>query len=367
MTKKRWLAQTVSVLIAANLLTVPAFAAETPLPAATQQAADGVMMLTIDQAKALALQNSKDYQQAKLDVDRAWEVRDDSTTLLKFTPLNPADAANAAALNRTLTSDLNWQVAKKTQGARQDTVEAQTIQRYLDVLNAQKKVNAAQKALEAAEWKLRAARAGKTVGTVSATSVVSAEANAAGAKATLVAAQEALKDAYVKFDILLGINVEQRPVLTEQPVFRPINVENLDYEVAKALVNSPSVFNAQYTVDIKKAVRMAASPFKTGQIDINKAELDYSKAKETTDKTVRGLYYSLKQMEEQHEGLTEALRNAEESYRVAKVQYDVGLITRIELVSAESQLASAQRDLFDLICRHEQSKQSFEKPWTSGS
>ncbi|KAB2953782.1 TolC family protein [Heliorestis acidaminivorans] len=354
---KHILRKAASIILTGALLAVSA----TPL-LASDHIEQG---LSLDEAKAMALRNSKSYQQAKYDIDRAWVIRDDAKDNMSFEPQMPNDPFIAASFTNLLTADMRWQMSKKELQSVEDAIEVETVNLYMSVLQAEKAVKTAQKSFEAADWRMRATRAGYQVGTVSKSNLVSAEATVAEARAGLESARQNLTNAYEKFNTHLGINQHNRPNLTYKPQFEPIRSDNVDHEVAKALATSPALIQAQYQHDILKATRNAARPFNTGQIDINKANLAIGQVREGTDKAVRNLFYNIKALEEQYTGLTEALRRAEEELRVAQVMYEVGMITRTDFVSAEAVALRAEKNLFDLLCNHETLKKQFQKPWAS--
>ncbi|MTV49606.1 TolC family protein [Heliobacillus mobilis] len=326
------------------------------------QSTAGQLSFTLEAAVDKAYENSLDYKQAELDLNRSWEVRDDAKDYIDYTPTRP-NATEATTFNKLLNADLNWQMSKKNLKIQKDTIEVSITTKYMDLLRAQETVAYANKAKEAADWKLRATRAGFYVGTVSQPQLVDAEATAATAQASVDSAKKQLDDAYNKFNIALGLNAGDRPVLTEKINYSPLVVESLEHEVSRVIAESPTIFKAEYNVDLASFNREAASPYNVGQIDIEKAKLAVGQLKDGTEKSVRSLYYNIKTLEEQHNGLVEALRNAQTNYQATKVRFDVGMITQADLVAAESQLAKAQKDLLDNEAQHTALAVTFQKPW----
>ena len=72
------------------------------------------------------------------------------------------------------------------------------------------------------------------------------------------------------------------------------------------------------------------------------------------------------QMEEQYNGYLGSEKVAEESLRVTKIKYEVGMATQADVIDAEMSLAQAREDLIDLTCEHEIQVMYFCKPWTYG-
>jgi len=329
---------------------------------------------TLQQAVDRALEHSEAVKKAQYDVDRAYELREFSYDDVKFVPQdNTASPEAEQNYIKFVTSDQNWQSAKKTYDTTKDSVVASVYQAYNAILQAQDNVALLEAQLKSNKEKLRIARIGYRVGTVNQSDLIQAETTAAGTEASLTAARKALDDAYQKFNNLVGLWPNDRPVLIEKPAVTPLVIDNLDTEVQRAIETSPSVFLANMNIDLAKLKenlyfagdRSAISePYEAKEIDIEKANVSLQEAKEKLDKVVRTLYYSILQYEEQYSGKLESKRMAEETLRVTKVKYEVGMATQAEVLAAEVALAQANKDLTDLACSHEMLTVYFRKPWT---
>ena len=73
--------------------------------------------------------------------------------------------------------------------------------------------------------------------------------------------------------------------------------------------------------------------------------------------------YTVRNLEAARPVLEKSVKAAEESLRVAKLQYELGMITRENLIKVEASLADAKQRLLDLTQQHAYAKLSFEKPW----
>jgi outer membrane protein TolC len=76
---------------------------------------------------------------------------------------------------------------------------------------------------------------------------------------------------------------------------------------------------------------------------------------------------SQRQTEEQYTSAQNSVITSEESLRVVKVKYDVGMATLAEVHAAEAALTSAEKSVLDLACQHEILKYALQKPWTYSS
>ncbi|MQL51546.1 TolC family protein [Desulfofundulus thermobenzoicus] len=331
--------------------------------------------MTLQQAVDKALANSKALKTAEYDIERSEEVRDNASDKVKWTPAGPISGEGAAQAARAFTglvqADLAWQMSKKSYNAEKDSVVMSVYQAYDRILQAQEGVRSAELALKAAEWQHRAAYAGLRAGTISKSDFLKGDASLEGAKASLEAAKKALEDAYQQFNQLVGLWPEDRPVLVDKPVFTPLKIDDLDYEVERAVEESPTLWLAKKQIDLAKLNLdlyvfndpTNPDPYKAKEIDVNKAEVSAASADEKMRQLVRTIYYSIRQLEDQYAGLEQQVKVAQENLRVIRLKYDLGMATRTEVVAAEAALAGAQKALLDATCQHEVLKMAFEKPW----
>lgn len=326
--------------------------------------------LTLDDAVNRALAKNNALKTAEYDIERSEVIRDEAVDDVKYTPVGPTPAAASAAFTGLVTKDLSWQMSKKTKDVTADTVVASVLNNYTGVLAAQEKVAAAEKALAYAEWQRLVARVGYQVGTVSISEKTVAESGYEGKAAALAAARSSLDDCFQKLNTLVGINSEERPVLKDNPECVPLKIDNLETEVSRRIEKNPSVWMAERNIDLAKLTLDLHSwndptsvPYDAKKIDVDKAELNASSTKEQMQQLVRTLYYSIREMEEQYVSLEQALKVAEENLRIKQVMFEVGMATKGDLLSAESELANAKQALKSLTYQHELYKYYFNKPW----
>ncbi|MDD4170363.1 MAG: TolC family protein [Desulfotomaculaceae bacterium] len=326
--------------------------------------------LTFQQAVESAKSNSNTLKNADYDIDRSKELRDTAADNVLYTPLEPSTTAAERAFTGLQQSDLNWRMVKRAYAAEEDRVVMQVYQSYNGLLQAIENVKLAEVQLKNEEWQRTVASASYRVGMLNKMGLVQAEAAVATAKSILEANRKALDDAYQKFNLLVGLWPEYRPVLVDNPRYKELEVNDLDYEVKKALEESPTVWLAQKKVDLAKSVLsiynyadLSIEPYQVKEIDLDKAEVSAEDANEQFRKLVRTLYYSVKQLEQQYLIAQESVKVAEEALRVIKVKYEVGMATMPEVLAAETAFEKAKKQQFDILCQHEVLTYAFQKPW----
>lgn len=326
--------------------------------------------LTLREAVDLALKHSEAVKKAEKEIDRTYEMREHRADQLDFVPTAPpGNPSVEIAWSNLLAADLTWRMSKKSYDAQVDSVVLDTCRKYWDVLVAQEKVRAAEEKLRKAELERTRAWASFRVGMITQAELNAAESQVAGAKAALAAAKNELDGAYFALNQLVGLWPEDRPVLVDRVTFVPLEVENLDYEVARVLENSPTVWLAQEKVNLQKYLEDLMfytgeyRPYQARKIEVEQAELDAVSAKELAEKITRSIYYDVKRLEESYLAAEEGLKVAEESCRLAKVRHDAGVLTQAELAAAEAAVAEARQKVLELACNHAYLKLAFERPW----
>jgi outer membrane protein TolC len=324
---------------------------------------------TLEQAIEKAMANSETLKSSDYDVERGYEVRQYVGDKLVWTPLESSGTEADSAFRNLMSSDLNWRSAKRTYEAQEDSLVMQTYKLYFGLQQAINNVRVAEIQAGSAEWQYRVSAATYRVGMLNSLGLLQADATLTTSKSNLESANKALEDAYQKFNQLVGLWPEDRPVLVEKPVFNEVKIDNLDFEVAKALAASPSVWLAQQKIDLAKInlnlynFNNASEPYIAKEIDVTKTEIAAEDTTEQMEKLVRTLYYTIKQAEEQYAVAQDSVKTAEESFRVTKIKYDIGMATLAEVRAAEAALAQAEKSVADLTYSHEIFEYAFQKPW----
>lgn len=329
--------------------------------------------MSIRQALKMAITNSSTLKASDLNIDQAKEDRDAaSEALAGYTPTGQTTPEVEQAYNSLVQKNLNWMSAKKSYQSALDSVVMSVYQAYYNVLEAKASLDAAQQSLNYAELQYRGTVLKCQLGAASKWQLTQDSESYESAKQAYASAEKTLADFCQKFNQLVGLSDGSRPELTEQPVFSPLQVISLDSEISRVLDESPSVWKANNAVDQAKTAldiysysSAEAHTYKSTEISISIAEQNAQTEKESTIQALRSLYYNIKKAEDNRVSLVKKLSTAEESLRIANLKYQLGLISRIDLVSAESTLAQSKLNLLEADYQHVIQVMSFETPWAS--
>jgi outer membrane protein len=326
--------------------------------------------LTLEEAIDKSLAVNESLQKASKNVDISEEMRDYRSDQLGEPQGN---ASGDIPWIRLLSADLEWQISKRNLTAQQDGVVLSTCDKYWDVLKAQEKVRVAELGVRTALLQLQNAQAGNRIGTLADTHLITLNAQYQTAVSTLSSSRNDLDTAYIAFNQQVGFEPDYRPILTSTIEYQPFEINNLEAEISRILANSPSIWSAEQAINLQTYQEDIAfysgtyTPYEITKLETQQKQLDLASAKKLTEQSTRSLYYQIKTMEDNYTKLQASIKLAEESLRIMKIKFDIGMATVTEVANEEKNLADAKSALFDLACTHEYSKLVFEKPWAASN
>ncbi len=293
-----------------------------------------------------------------------------------------------AALKRARTGAL---VGREETGlAREDLIFNVSLL-YLDLLKAKRDVEIAEAEVRRLTEHRRGAEKRLTVGEVTRTVLLRAEAELSGAKADLVRTRNAVSRTRDQIRLLAGIEEEFEPV---DPPRQTVPVESMEEEVRRARERRPDLSRRRLLVDISREdVRSARGgflptlgleaeyfrlldenpqssfavttdksmtlkltfPFFEGGLRLaelreakfrsREAELDWEFLSRQIAVEVKGVRLDLEAIESEIENLKTREVFAEENFSLVSRQFAAGLATNIDILDANSTLLTAQRQL----------------------
>lgn len=327
--------------------------------------------ISLEQAVERALTNSLTLQSAELSIERAKEVRDKVATGVDYTPTDNHSGEAAAAFEKLVSSDISYLMAKKTKSAAEDVLTYSVLSAYTNVLNALENYDYAQKSYNNSQLNLQVARLYYQLGISSTFDKDSAESLFKSAAVSLENAKLDLKSAYESLNKLMGLNADERPILSEKPAYSQLAIDNIDTEISRAVENNPDLWQKEQAVQQAKIklnlldLSTSSEPWEAVKLDVKKAQLTQADAKENVQQTVRSLYTSISLMEQNYISQQEVLKTAEDTLRVTKIKYDVGMATKVDIEAAELSVTAKRQAINKTIYSHELAKLKFRKPWIS--
>ena len=318
--------------------------------------------LTVEQAIELALKNNKDIQQAELSLaaagissDLAWESADAQKSV--------------SSIDQLLISDYNVQAAQKGYDTKLESVQFSVYSKYYAVVSALDSVEAQRLANQQAEEKLRISKLRYTLGMDTRLADYQAQQQAVSAQSSYAVAEQSLDQKYIALMDFIGLANTSRPALVRELSYTPVEVTHPESKFNDIVNKSPSVWLAKRSLTLQEDTRVNSLDLQGDLSDINveKANITIITTRDQMLQITRSLYYNILSLEESYATAKEGARTADEALRVAKLLYEAGMGTKLEVTAAEIAAHNAHQALNSQSYQHAILKMAFEKPWAYGS
>lgn len=342
-------------------------------PAAMAQdinAQTGEKQLTLQEAYELAAKNSRTLKETKLSVDRAREVKEFRQESVSFVPQSATSPEATSVFIAATMADTAYQMTVKGKQVNEDTLYLLVVQAYNDLLTAQENLNYYKNLNDNANLHNKINNLSLALGMTSSIDYAIQYSDYETAQVSLQNAQTALEKDYTRFNNLLGIDVNERPILLDLPEYEPVVVDHLDNYISRTLSQDPSIWMAEQKVhlanlelELYNFLDPMREPYKAELIDVETEELLAADTRSNMKHLLRSLYNAIQQAEELYKINEQAVNSKEQNLHMKKLQYEVGMISKIELAAAELEVSKAQMELNKSIYQHNYLTMALQKPW----
>lgn len=351
------------------------------LPVSAQNVSEEMensLELTLDEAIKRALRHSVTIKNAKYDVDRAAEVRDYAWDMHNYSLGLAWDETENVYLNLpgvgdafygALSADRQYHIQQKALEIANDAIELAVKKTYNDIIKKIEALKTAKLALEKAELDNRRVQVMANLGMVTTAQSQGAKAGLENSRSALEKAQADLEVAYRTLNSMVGFKEGERPVLLTPLEFSKLEVPSIDAEVTRALAinQNPDLWIKRELHELRRFTWSTAETQEAGIIDREKAWLNYEDARNQTRDKVHELYDNLKTLEASYHSALEGIDAAEKALHASQQMYNVGMITKADLLERELSLMQAKDGLLEIKSLYELTKESFKKPWLASA
>lgn len=351
--------------------------------------ADGeVLMLSLEEALAMARENNQQVKLAKLGLEKAELAREQfrfqdkkRDNLINNPPRKPSEEEalidpekyekdlqdyitwemTAGAMNEFSVeqqfelldkqTEIGIDLAKRGIDAAVRSIDFGVEGSYYGAIFARESLAIAEAALERQEDMLRVAEAKFRAGTAAKQEVMDAQVQVARARAEVVKAQSEKEKAYMNLKELLGLNLDQKIELDFAFVYEPLEeIPALEELLEEALEHRIDIAQAKAQLEIaqldfdytKKAYPSITFVYKQKEHALLEARLNLEDAKTKVEKEIRGLLLDILDAQTNIPVLEESVALAQESLRLAKLSYEAGLLRRVDVDTAEEGLRQVE-------------------------
>ncbi len=336
---------------------VPAIAAGT--------AEEETVTLTVDQAISRAIRYSDNLEKTKLNTDAAEDSLTDAQLNWNsawITDYVPGTEKYYAAL---LNARYNYDAALKNEEIQKDSIAASTRSKYYNVLQSIRSLEQKKKELEIAERQEFVAQGKYSVGLTTWSEWREADLAQTDAQSAVTKAENDLETVYRAFDRQVGLDTDIRPVLTDEPGFEEMQLENRDSVIRSIVNDSPETWITNENLKVKDRLLDYPDSTEQDELSLEQAKINADMQKNSSIDALYDVYYSIVSLEQSYKSSLVSLELAEKELKNTELKVSVGLASDSELLNAQLALLKQQNSIFSLLCQHELLKIEFEQPWAS--
>lgn len=325
--------------------------------------------LSLEQCFKLAEENNNQIELAKLGIDKAKIAKrqfDRQYDLWEAVGNNSYEMKSSMEVGK-VSAEMGVVLAEKAYENAVQQVKFGVEAAYYAALQARDNVEINEASLKRAEEQLQLSKLEYKVGRVAKKDVLDVEVQVARAKADY---NQALRDrdiAYMKLKQVIGIDLDTPIELTSNFTFDTGEEINLEEAVNRALNERIEIVQAEQGLAVAQKDFEIADAFyspnvytyKEKELALQEARIKLEDTKALIEAEVREAYFKMKGAEESIEVLEKSVEYARESLRLAKLQYQAGLIRSIDVMAVENALKQAEAQKAVVIYGYNLAKAQF--------
>lgn len=320
------------------------------------------LKISLDDAIKMALDSSKSLKVSENQIETQKITNEDIRTNVKYTPTGPGyGSSDKPVFQKYYSAEYQLKLYKKQLENSKRQVLIDTKKAYYSCLVLEQKKDAQDKTVALNALKLAQETARYNVGMGTEYSVSAAQSLLATEKASLEDINVKLDKAYSDLNNLLGLDQGARPVLTSQVAAEFARLGDVDTEVSRAMDGSLEVWTAAESYKLADQLVMFEDKYKMGEYKEEKASLEKQITEDSVRVQFRELCNSINYMVEKSSQLAAQKKELDESYRVQKLNYDLGMVTKDVVLNLESKRLSLVAGISELASQYVSSRDTLAK------
>ncbi|SET22133.1 Outer membrane efflux protein [Natronincola peptidivorans] len=181
--------------------------------------------------------------------------------------------------------------------------------------------------------------------------------------------KKALDNQYIKLNKAIGLDEKERRLISKEINYEPLEELDIDLHINRMIARDPYIWNLEQQISLSQnrlslyTYNANQEPYRALQIDKTKAENNVNSAKQNLRESLRLRYNQIQQLETQYRIQELKLKEANENFTILELRFELGMITKNDLLETETQLKSLEVALKNIIIQHEELKQLIAKPY----
>lgn len=243
-------------------------------------------------------------------------------------------------------------------------------QSFIEILNLERDIEISERNIDIQEKNLNISRAKYNMGLLSKQELNEAESSFEKSKESIETQKTNLKNAFKNLNIIIGESDTSKEYnILIDVEYNPLEIETSIETYAEArTLESVSVKNAERNLQVTKQSYVVEQVSDTGttvslmqaENSVSTSEMSLSDMKENMENQIVNLYNTIKSLETSIENNKKQLSDLNKNLEIAKLKYDIGSISEIELLQAENQVAEMENTIIEQIYQHSQNIEQFE-------
>ncbi len=322
--------------------------------------------LNIETAVEKAIDNSTALKTANLSLKVSEEQLENS----QFSADYNTGSDSLQTILSLIKNQASYKNSEEELKVQEQKIAYEMEQTFIDILSLQRELQIAEDSFKVEEKNLAISKLKANMGLISQQEYNEALVSFEKSKVSIESQKTNIQNAFTNLNIIMGesdtnkqynlsIDVEYEPVELE------LSVE--DYAEARVL-ESVTIQNAKRNLSVTEQSYIVEQANISGTMtslmqaenSVATSEMNLSDSIENMEVQVINLYNTIKSLETNIENNKTELANLKNNYEIAKIQYEMGKISEVELMQAENKVISMENTIINQIYEHSQNVKKFE-------
>jgi len=294
---------------------------------------------SIEQALDKAYKTNPDLRKATLSVEKSEIIRNDAAEMVTWIPTGGmVSPAYQQIMNGYQQAEIGYQTAKKVERTARDGITYNIVSAYCTAVTNYNNMEIVRVKLEDAKRQLTMSSVARAVGTLAEFDYEKAKVGIAQMEEEYERNKAQYEGSISRLRALLNESESRQPDLSSRPVLAQYKRNELGIEISRGLSESKDVWSAEAQLKIEESQKSWTIPGLSSQmknLNLELAQVDYEKSKRDTRASIEELYYMLDTMEGQIAVAEKAYETAAKDMKIAELKYDLGLIAKSALSTAQ--------------------------------
>jgi len=168
---------------------------------------------------------------------------------------------------------------------------------------------------------------------------------------------------------MVGFESDKRYTFDYKMTMEKLEDRDVERHIDYVIKKSPDLWNLEQQISLaENSVRFyvfnsSSDPFDAEEIDVSLARINLKSAKDGYEESQRTMFNSIVTLEESDGLLAQKVIEAENAYKLASQNYEVGLATELNVKTATLALENAKLNQLDNVKTYLSTIRLYEKPW----